>query len=570
MYTTSAALLEALAEAGVECLFANFGSDHAAIIEAIAAARETGSPIPSVYTVPAEAVALSAAHGFAQLSGRAQAVLVHVECGTQSLAGAVHNAGRGRVPVLILAGTSPVTQEGELRGSRNEFIQWIQDVPDQRGIVRGYVNYDHEIRVGANAKQIVHRALQIAASEPRGPVYLMASREVLESPTERVAIRRDHWQPVGLAALPADAAASIAERLLAARRPLVVTSFVGRHPDAVSALTELCRALAIGVVESVPNYVNFPTTDALYLGSQWNERHQNTALAEADVVLVLDSDVPWIPTVSRPRPDAHVLHIDPDPLKIRMPLWYLPAAASYRADARTALVQILEAARALTDPAARAAIAERRAHYERVHAALEQQLAADEQPDAEGITPEHLTAALRAAIGEDGIVMCEAVTNYHVATRHLRRTRPGTFFTSGGGSLGWCGGAAIGAKLARPDALVTALNGDGSYLFSQPATVHWMARRYATPFLQVIYNNGGWQAPRAGALGLHPDGAASRAAHLDTDFAPDPDYAGIAAAAGGALALRISRPEEVEPALQAGIAAVRAERRCAVIDARLA
>ena len=165
--------------------------------------------------------------------------------------------------------------------------------------------------------------------------------------------------------------------------------------------------------------------------------------------------------------------------------------------------------------------------------------------------------------------MAEAVTNYHVVTRHLRRTRPATFFTSGGGSLGWVGGAAVGAKLARPGALVVALNGDGSYLFSQPATVHWMARRYATPFLQVVYNNGGWKAPRVGAIAMHPDGAASRAADVDTGFAPEPDHAGIAAAAGGACALRISRPDEIEPALKVALAAVRDEQRCAVIDARL-
>src|SRR5262245_18048077 len=174
MYSTSVALLEALDEAGIECLFANFGSDHTGLIEAIAAAREQGRGLPQVITVPIEMVALSAAHGHAQVSGRAQAVLVHVDCGTQSLAGAIHNAAKGRVPVLILAGTSPATQEGELRGSRNEFIQWIQDVPDQRGLVRGYAVYDNEIRFGANAKQIVHRALKIAASDPKGPVYLMA------------------------------------------------------------------------------------------------------------------------------------------------------------------------------------------------------------------------------------------------------------------------------------------------------------------------------------------------------------------------------------------------------------
>jgi hypothetical protein len=86
---------------------------------------------------------------------------------------------------------------------------------------------------------------------------------------------------------------------------------------------------------------------------------------------------------------------------------------------------------------------------------------------------------------------------------------------------------------------------------------------------EVVYNNGGWKAPRVGAIAMHPDGAASRAADVDTGFAPEPDYAGIAAAAGGACALRISRPDEIEPALKVALAAVRDEQRCAVIDARL-
>jgi acetolactate synthase-1/2/3 large subunit len=84
-------------------------------------------------------------------------------------------------------------------------------------------------------------------------------------------------------------------------------------------------------------------------------------------------------------------------------------------------------------------------------------------------------------------------------------------FASGGGSLGWTGGAAIGMKLAAPDKTLVALTGDGSYMFSAPSAVHWMARRYGTPFLQVIYNNRGWKAPRFSALAIHPDGFASRA-----------------------------------------------------------
>src|SRR3954451_24102436 len=184
MYTASTALLEALSEWGVAYIFANFGSDHPALIEAIAEARAHGRAIPEVVTCPNEMVALSCAHGYAQVSGVAQAVLVHVECGTQALGGAVHNAARGHVPVLVFAGMSPFTQEGELKGSRNEFIQWIQDVSDQRGIVRGYMKYDNELRTGRNVKQIVYRAMQLAHSDPKGPVYLVGAREVMEETTE--------------------------------------------------------------------------------------------------------------------------------------------------------------------------------------------------------------------------------------------------------------------------------------------------------------------------------------------------------------------------------------------------
>jgi acetolactate synthase I/II/III large subunit len=141
--------------------------------------------------------------------------------------------------------------------------------------------------------------------------------------------------------------------------------------------------------------------------------------------------------------------------------------------------------------------------------------------------------------------------------------------TSGGGSLGWNGGAAIGAKLAHPDKTIVALTGDGSYMFSVPSSVHWMARRYDAPFLQVVYNNRGWKSPKLSALAVHPDGYASRANDINVSFEPPADYAGIAAAAGGALGITVRRPDELEPALEAAFRAVRDERRSAVLDVSL-
>jgi acetolactate synthase-1/2/3 large subunit len=570
MYTTSSAMLAALREAGVQYLFVNLGSDHSAFMEAYAIARASHPggefPYPTVITCPNEMVALSAAHGHAAVSGRAQAVLVHVECGTQALAGAVHNAAKGRVPVLIMAGMSPATQEGEARGSRNEFIHWIQDVFDQRGLVRGYMRYDNEIRIGANAPQIVHRALQVASSDPKGPVYLVAAREILE---QEVTPHREDvnlWPRLGAGALAPEDALEVARMLLEARRPLVVTTYLGRIPAAVAELTRLCHRLGMGVLESVPSTVNFPPDDPLHQGCQWNEKRQNPTLAEADTILVLDSDVPWIPLINRPAADARILHIDVDPLKQQMPLWYLRATRAWRADAATALRQINAALDTLSID--QAAVRERAAYLGERHAALRAELKKLEQP-GEVLTAEYVTAQVREAIGEDALVLSEAVTNFHVVTNHSGRTKPGTYFVSGGGSLGWNGGAAIGAKLARPDALVCAFTGDGTYMFSIPSTVHWIARRYGTPFLQIVFNNQGWRAPKFSMLGVHPDGFGSRAAELDIRFEPPPDYSGIAAAAGGAHAEIVKKPEEVAPALQRSLEALR-DGRCAVIDAWLA
>jgi acetolactate synthase-1/2/3 large subunit len=302
MYSTATAILEALRDSGISYIFANLGSDHPAIIESLAEAKANGVPMPRLLTCPNEMVALSAAHGYAQATGQPQAVFVHVECGTQALAGAIHNASRGRVPVLIFAGMSPVTQEGELRGSRNEYIHWLQDVFDQRGIVRQYMRYDNEIRAGVNVKQLVYRALQFAASDPQGPVYLMCGREVLEQEVPAITPDRSFWPRLPAGPAPAEFIESLSAVLQTARRPLVVTSYLGRNPNAVTELVTLCERLGMGVSESFPTYSNFP------ISHPWHQ-DMRAPLYDADLVLVIDSDVPWIPTVSKPRQGVPVYHI---------------------------------------------------------------------------------------------------------------------------------------------------------------------------------------------------------------------------------------------------------------------
>lgn len=188
----------------------NLGSDHPSIIEAMVQGqneRKDRFPryeLPShstqftadifrIITCPSEMVALSMADGYARFTRKPQCVIVHVDVGTQALGCAIHNASVGRVPVLIFAGLSPFTQEGELRGSRTEFIHWMQDVHDQRQIVAQYCRYTAEIKTGRNIKQMVNRALQFACSAPAGPVYLCGAREVMEEDMSSYQLNQAHW-----------------------------------------------------------------------------------------------------------------------------------------------------------------------------------------------------------------------------------------------------------------------------------------------------------------------------------------------------------------------------------------
>ena len=428
------------------------------------------------------------------------------------------------MPVLIFAGLSPMTQQGELPGTRSEHIHWLQDSADQRGMLRGYAKYDHEIRTGRNVKQLVHRAMQIARSEPAGPVYLVAAREVLEEELPPQPPPGDWW---ARSRPPRWRPRSRTRSRPRWRTPAPRWS----SPPTWAATPPPCPSWsgcaswpASAVIESVPVQVNFPDDHPLHLGYQWNRPEQNPVLAEADVILVLGSDVPWIPGHNRPDAAARIYVIDVDPLKEQMPLWHVPARRYARADLATAVRQLADrlAERGAARPGGRPG--PRGAGPRRARRAARAVGRRPNSPAPDGtITPEYLVACVR-----DGhrprtrLVLNEAISNYHVVSEHLRASRPGSLLNSGGGSLGWSGGAAVGAKLAAPDRTVVSLVGDGSYLFGVPSSAQWMARRYQAPSLTVIFDNQGWKTPVA----VHAGGASRRerrrAAALPPASSPGP------------------------------------------------
>lgn len=447
------------------------------------------------------------ADGYARLTNKPQAVIVHVDVGTQGLGAAVHNASAGRAPVLVFAGISPITQEGELRGSRTEFIHWIQDVPDQKQIVAQYCRYAAELKTGVNVKQMVNRALQFARSAPAGPVYLCGSREVMEMEIKPYSIKQDQWEPVELGGLPSAAVKRITEALAGAKEPLLITGYGGRNQQLPGALVELANTVkGLRVLDTGGSDMCFPADHPGWLGLKYGAED---AIRSADTIIVLDCDVPWIPTQCKPREDAKIFHIDVDPLKQVMPLFYIAAHARYRADALTSIGQLLAALK--SDEGFKAKLAaegeQRWTALQESHKKKLEAIAVRSQPLENGdFGTSHLCAKLRDMCPKDTIWAVEAVTNTLFVHDSIQATLPGQFINCGGGGLGWSGGGALGIKLASEHEaqlkgdgskgkFVVQIVADGTFLFSVPGSVHWISKRYKIPVLTIILNNNGKDPP---------------------------------------------------------------------------
>ena len=530
-------------------------------------------------------VALSMADGYARLTGEPQAVIVHVDVGTQGLGAAVHNASCGRAPVLIFAGLSPYTIEGEMRGSRTEYIHWIQDVPDQKQIVAQYCRYTGEIKTGKNIKQIVNRALQFATSDPQGPVYLVGAREVMEEDIEPYQLNQTVWGPVSPAALPVSGVELIASELAAAKNPLIITGYSGRKAQAVTELVNLANNFkGIRVLDTGGSDMCFPADHPAWVGMRFPG---HDLVGTSDLILVIDCDVPWVPTQFKPSASAKIIHIDVDPLKQQIPVFYINSMATFRADSSTALKQINEYVASQTSLQEFTASEKnvilgqhRDEEYSQRRQEIRELAVVPEGGDDASLNISYLMAQVRQGVPDDTIWAIEAVTNGHFVADQVSATLPNSWINCGGGGLGWSGGGALGIKLASDmqhggpgkGKFICQVVGDGTFLFSVPGSVYWVARRYGIPILTIVLNNKGWNAPRRSMLLVHPEGDGSRATNedLNISFAPTPDYAGIAkAAAGGELwAGRASTVAELAQKLPDAIKSV-LNGQAAVLEAQL-
>ncbi|MFQ6028692.1 MAG: thiamine pyrophosphate-requiring protein, partial [Dehalococcoidia bacterium] len=522
------ALVEVLNSNGVEILFTNSGTDLFPIQEALAKFQSLGKSIPRSVVCPDEATAIAAAHGYFMVSGQPQVVLVHVDAGTIQLGGGMHNAQRGRAGVVVCAGRAPMTFEGEMIGSRSSSIHWIQEQADQGGMLRNFTKWDYELRRNENIQHVVQRAFQLATSEPYGPVYLTLPREVLMEPISEVKVLpHGRYGAVTTPQADPEGIARAAQMLLQAQSPLIVTSQSGRNPDMVDSMVQLAELVGAPVVTDSTR-MNFPSTHPMYGGGS-----AQPFLDNADVILVVDHDVPYIPALGKPRPDAQIIQIDIDPIKPNIPLWVFPTDLLLHADSAKAVPALVTAIQESITEADRSRIEERyQLIKERREAQREQAIQqALSHADRSPITPVWLSYCIDQVLEEETLLLDESVTNSGNVANHVQRSQPGTLFKSGGSSLGWGLGAALGAKLAQPECTVVTTVGDGAFLFGCPTSTLWAADVNDAPFLTVIYNNQIHNAVKSSLRGGYPDGHSVREDRwLGMELSPSVEFAILAQA----------------------------------------
>ncbi|MCO4817414.1 MAG: thiamine pyrophosphate-requiring protein [Planktomarina temperata] len=552
--TGAESLLDGLSLSGIQYMFANAGTDFPPIIEALA--RRDPSAAPVALTIPHETAAVAMAHGAYLVTGRAQAVMVHVNVGLANSVMGVINAASDNIPMLVMSGRTPISERGR-KGARMTPIQYGQEMFDQTSLVRDLVKYSYEMRYPEQGKQLVMRAMSLATSEPQGPVYLSLPKEPLSEIVPETTQTHHPMPPSATKILPdPEAIIKLARLLETASNPVIICQRGDTEGRLSKALSILAAKHGIAVFEPFLLRNVLPSNDPALQG------YHASGPSDADLIIVLDSDTPWIEATNAPGPETIVVHIGPDPHFARMPVRGFRTDLAISSDSVEAILAVDRAARAPSAAGQRSKALAQSATQRR-DAAQVKAKAGDTNP----MSAEWISHCVSEIMDEEAVAFSEL----GLLPAYMTLKGPNRLFNNvHAGGLGWAMPAALGAQLMRPDRLTIACMGDGSYMFANPVACHQIAEALRLPILTIIKNNAMWNAVRRSVVNGYPDGSAAMSNTVPlTSLEPLPDFAAIARASR-AHAERIEDGRELPAALQRAVGIIRTEKRQVLLDLRCA
>ncbi|MDB4170236.1 thiamine pyrophosphate-requiring protein [Planktomarina sp.] len=552
--TGAESLLDGLSRSGIQYMFANAGTDFPPIIEALA--RRDPSAAPVALTIPHETAAVAMAHGAYLVTGRAQAVMVHVNVGLANSVMGVINAASDNIPMLVMSGRTPISERGR-KGARMTPIQYGQEMFDQTSLVRDLVKYSYEMRYPEQGKQLVMRAMSLATSEPQGPVYLSLPKEPLSEIVPETTQTHHPMPPSATKILPdPEAIIKLARLLETASNPVIICQRGDTEGRLSKALSTLAAKHGIAVFEP------FLLRNVLHSNDPALQGYHASGPSDADLIIVLDSDTPWIEATNAPGPETIVVHIGPDPHFARMPVRGFRTDLAISSDSVEAILAVDREARAPSAALQRSKALAQSATQRR-DAAQVKAKAGDTNP----MSAEWISHCVSEIMDEEAVAFSEL----GLLPAYMTLKGPNRLFNNvHAGGLGWAMPAALGAQLMRPDRLTIACMGDGSYMFANPVACHQIAEALRLPILTIIKNNAMWNAVRRSVVNGYPDGTAAMSNTVPlTSLEPLPDFAAIARASR-AHAERIEDGRELPAALQRAVGIIRTEKRQVLLDLRCA
>ena len=524
------AFLALLEIEGVSHLFGNPGTTELPIMAAL-------PDRPAIRYVMAlqEALVVAMADGYSRASGDLSACNVHVAPGLGNAMGSLYNAKWMGSPIIVTAG------QQEQGHGLTEPMLYAPLVPIAQPLVKWAV----EVTRLQDLPRIVHRAAKVAMTPPTGPVFISLPGDILN---EQDALELGRATRVDTAGRPGDAALErLADRLLAARRPVIVAGHEIATSDALEEAARIAELLGAPVYQqTVCDGAHFPSEHPAFLGALTrNQRNVRDTLSPYDLMFCIGSDVLRMSVYSETDPMPEGMAV----VQIGLRDWEMgknyPAEIALRADVRetlAALAPVIERKRG-TDGAERAAaaiaaLAESNWNAKREAARARALSGIGATPMPPDLAMLRTVDALPedAAIVEEGILSALALP----ALFPFRDAK--AFFGLGSGGIGFAMAGAVGVQLALPDRPVVAVVGDGSAMYSIQAL--WTAANAKLPITYVIANNGGYRIIKERLKSFH---GVER--YTGMEFKDPPiDFVGLARSMG-ATAMRITDPDEIGPAI---------------------
>jgi acetolactate synthase-1/2/3 large subunit len=539
-------MLTAIASRGVKKIFFCGGTDNFHFMEYVAKFKALGRPTPDIVTAVYEQTGLYMQMGYWDWTRQPQLTILHVALGTAAGGAAWDNLMRGETGAVVLAGIVSQTTKNELGYGTRSSIQYQQEVRDQMDLVRNYAKWQYKIERVENSALILHRAYQMAASEPAGIAYMCYPQEVAIAPLAGGL----NYDPLDFAPATGSqgdpsALQAAAKLLVQAQNPVILVNKMGRHPEAVAMLVALAEKLACPVV-SGDLWQNFPKT-------HW--ANSSAALTTRDVVLSIDHDFPWITT--DPPKGCTLISMSSDPMMANEPMNGIPCNIPITCNTALALPVLTQLCDQYITTAIQTSIAARKTALTAAKAASDAATAAAiaTAKTAFPLSGTWIRECVNQVTDKDTIIL------YDIGSIGKGdNTQPGHLFQQPGPSLGSSWGRGIGIKMATMDQglkkVVISSGGDGCTMFSGPTSCLMASKMYNAPTIHIVNNNNMYSAVQGGLAAYGgANSYAGKSGYNGSALKPSPDFAALAKAVH-CDGEKVTDPAVLPAALQRAIASV--------------